>query len=95
MEHPKRYEKLTLKKRYTPEEYPRYDNYNAVNVDRVVDIPNDYNGEMGVPITFVDKYNPEQFEIVKFRKGDDGRDLSVNGESPFPRIIIRHKMLKG
>ena len=60
----KRHENLTLYKQYTPEEYPNYDNYTAINVDKVSDIPLDYNGNMGVPITFIDKYNPEQFQIV-------------------------------
>ena len=60
----KRYEELILWKKYTPEEYPKYDNYDAINVDKVADIPVDYEGVMGVPITFLDKYNPEQFEII-------------------------------
>lgn len=60
----KRHESLTLYKRYTPEEYPRYVNYDAIEVSRVAEIPYDYDGEMGVPITFLDKYNPEQFEII-------------------------------
>lgn len=60
----KRHEKLVLFKKYTPEEYPKYDNYDAINVDKVSDIPEDYNGVMGVPITFLDKYNPEQFTII-------------------------------
>jgi hypothetical protein len=60
----KRREFLTLYKTYSPEEFPDYDNYKAINVDKVSDIPFDYEGIMGVPITFVDKYNPEQFEIV-------------------------------
>ena len=53
----------------------RYDNYDAIEVSRVDRIPCDYDGVMGVPITFMDKYNPEQFEIVAFRKGMDGKDL--------------------
>lgn len=60
----KRHEDLVLYKHYTPEEYPKYDNYDAVNVDKVTDIPCDYDGVMGVPITFLDKYNPDQFEII-------------------------------
>ncbi len=60
----KRHEFLDLYKHYTPEEYPRYDNYDAINVDKVADIPCDYDGVMGVPITFLDKYNPEQFELI-------------------------------
>jgi hypothetical protein len=59
----KRHENLILYKHYTPEEYPKYDNYDAINVDKT-DIPCDYDGVMGVPITFLDKYNPEQFEII-------------------------------
>lgn len=87
----KRYEKVILYKKYTPEEYPKYDNYDAINVDKVADIPADYDGVMGVPITFLDKYNPNQFEIVKFRKGNDERDLSINGKCPFFRILIKRK----
>lgn len=71
----KRHEELILYKHYSPEEYPKYDNYDAINVDKTADIPCDYCGVMGVPITFLDKYNPEQFEIVEFRKGKDGKDL--------------------
>lgn len=70
-----RHEDIILYKQYTPEEYPKYDNYDAINVDKTADIPCDYDGVMGVPITFLDKYNPEQFEIVAFRKGNDGKDL--------------------
>lgn len=71
----KRHEDLILYKHYTPEEYPKYDNYDAINVDKTAEIPMDYDGVMGVPITFLDKYNPDQFEIVEFRKGKDGKDL--------------------
>ncbi len=60
----KRHEELTLYKKYSPEEYPKYDNYDAIEVPRVLDIPMDYKGSIGVPITFVDKYNPNQFEII-------------------------------
>lgn len=60
----KRHEEMILVKRYNTEKYPKYDNYNAINVDKTVDIPCDYSGVMGVPITFMDKYNPEQFEII-------------------------------
>lgn len=85
----KHHEKLTLYKAYSPEAYPKYDNYDAIEVPKVLDIPVDYDGAMGVPITFLDKYNPEQFEIVRFRKGRDGKDLTVNGRSPYFRIVIR------
>ena len=76
----KRHEFLTLTEKYDPAKYPKYDNYDAINVDKTVDIPKDYDGVMGVPITFLDKYNPEQFEIVQFRKGEDGRDLAFTVE---------------
>lgn len=71
----KRHENMVLFREYTPEKYPTYDNYDAINVDRTVDVPCDYYGVMGVPITFLSQYNPEQFEIVAFRKGNDGKDL--------------------
>ncbi|TAF12097.1 MAG: modification methylase [Flavobacteriia bacterium] len=89
----KRHEDLLLHKKYNSEEYPKYDNYDAINVDKTKDIPVDYAGNIGVPITFLDKYNPEQFEIVKFRKGDDDKDLVINGKSPYFRIIIKNKKL--
>ena len=64
LDHSKRHEELDLFKHYTPQEYPKYDNYDAINVNRVAEIPQDYKGVMGVPITFLDKYNPDQFEII-------------------------------
>lgn len=85
----KRHEKLVLSKKYNPDEYLKYDNYDAINVDKVADIPVDYDGVMGVPISIMDKYDPTQFEIVKFRKGDDGKDLSINGKAKYCRILIR------
>lgn len=69
----KRHENMTLFRNYSPEAYPKYDNYDAINVDRTVDIPCDYYGVMGVPITFLSQYNPNQFEIVAFRKDSNGR----------------------
>jgi len=90
----KRHKELTLYKKYTPDEYPKYDNYNAINVNKYTDIPYDYTGYIGVPITFIDKYNPEQFEIVKFRKGDDDKDLSINGKYTYFRIIVKNKKVK-
>ena len=97
LDYKERHEDLDLYKKYTPEEYPKYDNYDAINVNKTCDIPYDYDGVMGVPITFLDKYNPEQFEIVAFRKGDDGKDsvisLSNNAKKktyqPYFRILIR------
>lgn len=66
LDYKERHDWLDLYKKYTPEEYPKYDNYDAINVDKTADIPQDYDGVMGVPITFLDKYCPEQFEIVGF-----------------------------
>jgi hypothetical protein len=67
----KRHEDLILYKNYTPEEYPTYDNYDAINVDKTKDIPMDYAGSIGVPITFLDKYNPDQFEIQTLGIGEE------------------------
>lgn len=72
-------EKITLYKNYTPEEYPKYDNYDAINIDTYKYIPCDYDGKMGVPITFLDKYNPEQFEIVGQGQGNLYRELTDYG----------------
>lgn len=73
----KRHEKLILWKKYTPEEYPRYDNYDAINVNKVSEIPCDYDGVMGVPITFLDKYNPEQFEVIGMDLNDSVKELGI------------------
>ena len=85
----KRHEDLLLYRRYAddPSKYPKYDNYDAIEVSRVKDIPEDYWGVMGVPITFMDKYNPDQFDIVAFRKGDDGRDLVFTREREYNRTF--------
>jgi hypothetical protein len=64
LDHNKRHEELDLVCHYSSEEYPTYDNYKAINVGKTTDIPCDYSGYMGVPITFLDKYNPNQFEII-------------------------------
>jgi hypothetical protein len=64
LDHSKRHDDLILYKKYTPEEYPTYVNYDAIEVSKTSEIPEDYYGKMGVPITFMDKYNPEQFEII-------------------------------
>jgi len=92
----KRHEKITLYKKYSPKEYPKYDNYNAINIDKVSDIPKDYNGVMGVPITFLDKFNPEQFKIVgemvttKVDKFNYGYPF-INGKKIYARILIKRK----
>lgn len=64
IDHKKRHEELDLYKKFNEEEYQSFDNYNAININKVADIPYDYDGIMGVPITFMDKYNPDQFEIL-------------------------------
>lgn len=96
LDYPQRHEDLDLYKRYSPEKYPKYDNYDAVNVDKTSDIPYDYNGVMGVPITFLDKYNPEQFEIIGMdRYVEDnphfGHRFTINGKETYARILIRQK----
>ena len=94
LDHRKRHEDLILYKKYTPDEYPKYDNYDAINVNKTADIPVDYAGEMGVPISFLDKHNPDQFQIIRFRKGNDDKDLSINGKCPYFRIVIRNKRIQ-
>lgn len=91
----KRHDFLKLTKIYHGNEdlYPKFDNFNGINVNRTQDIPMDYEGAMGVPITFLHKYNPSQFEIIQFRKGDDGKDLSINGKCPYFRILIKNKQI--
>lgn len=93
LDHRKRHEKLPLYKEYTPEEYPRYDNFDAINVDRVDEIPDDYHGVMGVPITFLDKHNPDQFEILGIANsarwiGYECYTL-IEGRKIYNRILIR------
>lgn len=94
LDNEKRHKPIKLVKRYEGNEelYPFYDNYNGINVNKTQDIPADFMGAMGVPITFLNKYDPEQFEIIKFRKGDDDKDLKINGKAPYFRILIRRKI---
>ena len=89
----KRHEFITLYKHYTPEEYPQYDNYDAIEVSKTAEIPYDWDGIMGVPITFLDRYNPEQFEILGNEKTlgiKRGRGY-INGKRQYGRIFIRRK----
>ncbi len=104
---PKRHQFLTLYKKYNPDEYPTYDNLDAIEVSKVTDIPEDYYGLMGVPDAFLDKFNPDQFEIVGIPFGNLGKEIGVtknyrgrtdisitrNGvvKSPYSRIIIKRK----
>ncbi len=94
----KRYQLLveTLYKKYKPEEYPQYDNFEAIHVKKVQDIPIDYEGVISVPITFLDKHNPDEFEIVgELNHGCDSEfDLAkpiLNGIAQYKRIAIRRK----
>ena len=84
---------IQLSKTYygNEDEYPIYDNYDAINVNAYRDIPKDYDGVMGVPVTFLHKFNPDQFELIRFRKGNDDKDLRINGKSPYFRVLIRKK----
>ncbi|MCS6267329.1 MAG: adenine-specific methyltransferase EcoRI family protein [Vampirovibrio sp.] len=95
----KRNEDLILYKKYNPEEYPKYDNYDAINVDKTKDIPADYDGAMGVPITFLDKYNPKQFEIIGIDRplvqeltGKISR-FKIDDKEIYARIVIKNKKL--
>ncbi|MCL2742486.1 MAG: adenine-specific methyltransferase EcoRI family protein [Planctomycetaceae bacterium] len=93
----KRHEVLDLFSRYSPERYSHYDNYDAIEVSKVADIPCDYDGKMGVPITFLDVYNPEQFEIIcdsrynDLENPDRQNDVLLNGIPTYRRIIIRKR----
>ena len=106
LDHNKRHEKLILWKKYNQDEYPTYDNYKAINVDKYADIPEDYDGVMGVPITFLQYYCPEQFEILgQTNKKDVSAETEslrtdpihrhgglINGKEKYMRILIRKKV---
>lgn len=107
LEHQKRHEELILYKKYNAEEFPHYDNFDAIEVPKIKDIPMDYFGAMGVPDTFLAKYNPDQFELIGIPFGDLGKVIGVtrnhrgrtdiaitkDGKSrcPYSRIIIKRK----
>jgi len=80
---------LIMTATYEEGKYPKYDNCDAIDVSKVRDIPCDYYGVMGVPVTFIDKWCPEQFKILGVKKGDDGKYLSINGKMPYTRILIQ------
>ena len=96
----KRHEELILYKTYNSEDYPKYDNYNAIEVSKTVDIPIDYEGAMGVPITFLNKYNPDQFELlgcsysygepIGYHIAGESFNVSVNGKNVYKRLFIRN-----
>ena len=103
----KRHENLILYRQYKPEEYPHYENYDAIDVGKTENIPCDYDGVMGVPDSFLDKFNPEQFEIVGLGSGDLAKQVGVSKnyrgrtdlayvvggrhKCPYSRILIRRK----
>lgn len=92
----KRYEELIFTKTFNDFDYPQYDNYEAINVDRVVNIPKDYLGVMGVPITFLEKYNPNQFDIIGLMASTTKTDINfgypyLNGVKKYARVLIKHK----
>lgn len=91
LDNAQRYEFIPLTKEYSGNElaYPRFDNYDAINVNKTQDIPLDFKGVMGVPITFLHKFNPKQFRIIKFRKGNDNKDLCIDGKPTYFRILIQ------
>ena len=97
IDYKERHEEIVLYKKYTSEEYPTYDNYDAINVDKTSDIPMDYDGIMGVPITFLDKYSSSQFEIIGLdrytvpKEKLVGGRLTINGKIKFARILIKRK----
>lgn len=78
----KRNEELILTATYSPEKYPKFENFDAINVNRTLDIPKDYNGYMGVPITFIDKYNPNQFELVGVGIANLGLSIGIKPYKP-------------
>lgn len=103
----KRHEDLILYKPYNKKDYAYYENYSAINVDKVADIPMDYDGVMGVPVTFLSKYNPEQFEILgQTHSGDISKEVEslrtdvkkrhrgiIDGKQKYARILVRNKRL--
>lgn len=91
----KRHENLILFRNYKKEDYQRYDGYNAININKIIDIPVDYNEVMGVPITFLDKFNPDQFEILGIANavswmGSECYTI-INGKNIYNRILIRKR----
>ena len=96
MENSKRNEEFVFTKTYNPIDYPKYDNYDAIEVSKIVNIPSDYDGVMGVPITFIYKYNPNDFEILGDSRYHDGSDTAndinfINGKGLYRRVLIRRR----
>lgn len=107
LDHNKRHEELILYRKYTPEDYPKYDNYDAIEVSKTADIPMDYDATMGVPITFLDKHNPHQFELLGATESE-GKGFSnglwlpesgvaqpvIKGSRIYKRLFIRNKKIQ-
>lgn len=99
IDYKERHENLILYKQYTPEEYPKYDNYDAIEVSKTADIPCDYYGIMGVPISFMDKFSPEQFDIIGLDRYTVPKEflvggrVAINGKPKYARILIRRKQV--
>ena len=96
LDHDKRNEKIDLYKHYNPEEYPKYDNYDAIEVSKVCNIPIDYYDIMSVPITFFDKYCPEQFEIIGYACSGSNNQFDyfkpiINGKHIYKRLLIKRR----
>ena len=93
IDYEQRHEDLILYKTYNPEEYQKYDNYDAIEVGKTAEIPCDYYGMMGVPITFLDKFNPDQFDIVgnEYSLNIDKGRVYINGKRMYSRVFIRRK----
>lgn len=110
LDYKQRHDDLILHKHYLTDEYPKFDNYDAIDVDKTADIPLDYEGYMGVPITFLDKYSPDQFEIINandVRAANDGKvsrgliknadgAITLNGKTrrTYARVVIRNKKVQ-
>lgn len=98
MDYESRHEFITVFKKYTPDEYPKYENYDAIEVSKVADIPVDYPGAMGVPITFLDKHNASQFEILGITDRDNNSGLKTKEyteeDAPNPGDLNRRGVIK-
>ncbi|MCI9279543.1 MAG: modification methylase [Bacilli bacterium] len=95
----KRHEIVPLYKKYNALEYPKYDDYDAINVSKISEIPYDYKGKMGVPVTILEKFNPDQFELIgidRYLKDNPqyGRRFKINGKEIYARIVIKNKKVK-
>ena len=98
LDHKKRHEKIIFWKNYTSKEFPKYENYDAIEVSKVTEIPKDYEGVMGVPVTFLDKFNPDQFELIGSNRDIEqdpnkvyGRGSIINGKETFKRLFIKRR----